>query len=58
MLHGRGPREDAGILVVILQILLDGRDQLNARLREVYRDLPPFAMGRFGEQTSCEEEIV
>lgn len=32
--------------------------EINARLREVYRDLPPFAMGRFGEQTSCEEEIV
>ena len=32
--------------------------EINARLREVYRDLPPFAMGRFGEQTSCEEEII
>src|SRR5262245_47577155 len=32
--------------------------EINARLREVYRDLPPFAMGRFGEQPSCEEEIV
>jgi L(+)-tartrate dehydratase beta subunit len=32
--------------------------EINARLREVYRDLPPFAMGRFGEQPSCEQEIV
>jgi L(+)-tartrate dehydratase beta subunit len=32
--------------------------EINARLREVYRDLPPFAMGRFGEQASCEQEIV
>lgn len=32
--------------------------EINARLREVYRDLPPFAMGRFGEQSSCEQEIV
>jgi L(+)-tartrate dehydratase beta subunit len=32
--------------------------EINARLREVYRDLPPFAMGRFGEHASCEEEIV
>ena len=32
--------------------------EINARLREVYRELPPFSMGRFGEQTSCEEEIV
>ena len=32
--------------------------EINARLREVYRALPSFAMGRFGEQTSCEEEIV
>ncbi len=32
--------------------------EINHRLREVYRDLPPFSMGRFGEQTSCEEEIV
>jgi L(+)-tartrate dehydratase beta subunit len=32
--------------------------EINARLREVYRDLPPFAMGRFGEQVSCEQEIV
>jgi L(+)-tartrate dehydratase beta subunit len=32
--------------------------EINARLREVYRDLPPFAMGRFGEQGSCEQEIV
>jgi L(+)-tartrate dehydratase beta subunit len=32
--------------------------EINARLREVYRELPPFCMGRFGEQASCEEEIV
>jgi L(+)-tartrate dehydratase beta subunit len=32
--------------------------EINARLREVYRDLPAFAMGRFGEQSSCEGEIV
>ena len=32
--------------------------EINARLREVYRDFPPFAMGRFGEQPSCEGEIV
>jgi L(+)-tartrate dehydratase beta subunit len=32
--------------------------EINARLREVYRDLPAFAMGRFGEQASCEGEIV
>jgi L(+)-tartrate dehydratase beta subunit len=32
--------------------------EINTRLREVYRDLPSFAMGRFGEQSSCEEEIV
>ena len=32
--------------------------EINARLREVYRELPAFSMGRFGEQTSCEEEIV
>jgi len=31
---------------------------INARLREVYRELSPFAMGRFGEQTSCDDEIV
>ena len=28
MLHGRGPREDVGILIVIFQILLDSGDQL------------------------------
>jgi L(+)-tartrate dehydratase beta subunit len=32
--------------------------EINVRLREVYRSLPAFAMGRFGEQASCEEEIV
>jgi L(+)-tartrate dehydratase beta subunit len=32
--------------------------EIDVRLREVYRALPPFAMGRFGEQTSCEQEIV
>ena len=32
--------------------------EINARLREVYRELPAFSMGRFGEQASCEEEIV
>ena len=32
--------------------------EINTRLREVYRELPAFAMGRFGEQASCEDEIV
>lgn len=32
--------------------------EINERLREVYRELPPFSMGRFGEQTSCEGEVV
>ena len=32
--------------------------EINVRLREVYRDFPPFAMGRFGEQASCEQEII
>jgi L(+)-tartrate dehydratase beta subunit len=32
--------------------------EINARLREVYRELPPFSMGRFGEHPSCEQEIV
>ncbi len=31
---------------------------INRRLGELYRDLPPLAMGRFGEKSSCEEEIV
>jgi hypothetical protein len=32
--------------------------EINRRLGELYRDLPPLAMGRFGEKSSCEEEIV
>jgi L(+)-tartrate dehydratase beta subunit len=31
--------------------------EINLRLRDVYRDLPPFSMGRFGEQASREEEV-
>ncbi len=32
--------------------------EINLRLEEVYRDLPPFAMGRFGETSARTEEIV
>jgi L(+)-tartrate dehydratase beta subunit len=32
--------------------------EINLRLSEVYRDLPPFAMGRFGETTLRTDEIV
>jgi L(+)-tartrate dehydratase beta subunit len=32
--------------------------RINRRLAELYRNLPPLAMGRFGEKNSCEEEIV
>ena len=32
--------------------------EINLRLEEVYRGLPPYAMGRFGETTSRTDEIV
>jgi L(+)-tartrate dehydratase beta subunit len=32
--------------------------EIDLRLAEVYRDLPPFAMGRFGETTVRTDEIV
>lgn len=32
--------------------------EINLRVREAYRGLPPYAMGRFGEIASCENEIV
>jgi L(+)-tartrate dehydratase beta subunit len=32
--------------------------EIDLRLAEVYRDLPPFAMGRFGETTARTDEIV
>jgi L(+)-tartrate dehydratase beta subunit len=32
--------------------------EINLRLEEVYRGLPPFAMGRFGETTARTDEIV
>ena len=32
--------------------------EINLRLGEVYRGLPPFAMGRFGETTSRTDEVV
>jgi L(+)-tartrate dehydratase beta subunit len=32
--------------------------EIDLRLGEVYRDLPPFAMGRFGETTVRTDEIV
>ncbi|MBI3635351.1 MAG: fumarate hydratase C-terminal domain-containing protein [Candidatus Rokubacteria bacterium] len=32
--------------------------EINLRLAEAYRGLPPYAMGRFGEIGSCEDEIV
>jgi L(+)-tartrate dehydratase beta subunit len=32
--------------------------EVNRRLQDIYRSLPPFAMGRFGEHGSREEEVV
>ena len=32
--------------------------EIDLRLSEVYRDLPPFAMGRFGETTVRTDEII
>ena len=32
--------------------------EINLRLDEVYRELPPFAMGRFGETTARTDEVV
>jgi len=32
--------------------------EINLRLEEVYRGLPPFAMGRFGETTARTDEVV
>src|SRR5213083_3073845 len=32
--------------------------EINLRLDEVYRGLPPYAMGRFGETTSRTDEII
>jgi len=32
--------------------------EINLRLQEIYRDLPPFAMSRFGETRSRQDEIV
>ena len=32
--------------------------EIDARLAEIYRHLPPYVMGRFGETTSRREEIV
>lgn len=32
--------------------------EINLRLAEAYRGLPPYVMGRFGEIGSCEQEIV
>ncbi len=32
--------------------------EINRRLDELYKTLPPFAMGRFGETTSRQNEIV
>lgn len=32
--------------------------EINLRLDEVYRGLPPFAMGRFGETTARTDEVV
>jgi L(+)-tartrate dehydratase beta subunit len=32
--------------------------EINLRLAEVYRDLPPFAMSRFGETLERHEEVV
>lgn len=32
--------------------------EIDARLADIYRQLPPYVMGRFGETTSRREEIV
>jgi len=32
--------------------------EINLRLDEVYRELPPFAMSRFGETTARTDEVV
>jgi L(+)-tartrate dehydratase beta subunit len=32
--------------------------EVNRRLEEVYRSLSPFALGRFGETTSRQDEVV
>ncbi len=32
--------------------------EINQRLHEIYRGLPPYSMGRFGERTAREEEVV
>ena len=32
--------------------------EINLRLEEVYRGLPPYAMGRFGETTARTDEVV
>ena len=32
--------------------------EINLRLGEIYRDLPPFAMGRFGETVARHDEVV
>jgi L(+)-tartrate dehydratase beta subunit len=32
--------------------------EIDRRLQEVYRSLPPFALGRFGEATSRQDEVV
>jgi len=32
--------------------------EINLRLDEVYRGLPPFAMGRFGETTARTDDVV
>src|SRR5437879_12434431 len=32
--------------------------EINLRLEEVYRGLPPYAMGRFGETTARTDEII
>ncbi len=32
--------------------------EINVRLEDVYRGLPPFAMGRFGETTARTDEVV
>jgi len=31
--------------------------EINLRLQEVYRDLPPYAMGRFGEASTLDEVV-
>src|SRR2546425_27126 len=32
--------------------------EINVRLDEVYRGLPPFSMGRFGETTARTDEVI